>query len=166
MGRLKDQIANALAESSEATHPGTGSWMLRRADMYLGDIEQFCSKTFTDQHLEVALLVYVMEEKVPGGEVVTLGKTREGVFVLGDHKIILSRSLSFARTKTVDHDISSATAQPIDMLVEGQARPGFRLNVPDKVPSFAIGLVPPDNVAAVKELRDRIVRALGGVATP
>jgi len=164
VGRLRDQVASSLAETVEQTDPGSGPWVLRRADMYLGDIEKFCTKTFTDHHLELAFPVYVLEEKASGGDVVTLNKKREGVFVLGDRKIILARALSFSRTQTADYDISSAKVEPIDMVVEGESRPGFRLNLPAKVASYAIGLAPPsmDNVAVVAELRDRVIQVLGG----
>lgn len=163
MGRLKDQVRNALAESAEESDPDSAPWLLKRADMYLGDIEQFCSKSFSDANLEVALRVYVVEEKSPGGDVVTLEKKREGVFVLGETRLILSRDISFARTKTADFSNASASCQPIQVLVEGKPHPGFRLRLRDKIPSFAIGLAPPslDNPAAVQMLRDRVVRALG-----
>jgi hypothetical protein len=160
---VRDQIAASLLVSANSMGVGLGEIAVRRADMYLGDIDRRYNKAFQQAGPELTAPILV-ERKDTGGDVVVMNKKREGLLVLAGVEIILAEDLSFSRTRTTDFQTSMFTATPIKLRWDGADLPGLRLKPRKAGESFALGfplILGRGDPSVPAALRDKVIAAFG-----
>ena len=102
MASLREKVASLLHRTAEQMLPGSGNGVVRYSDMYLMDLQEHGSVLFGPEEPRYAVPVYV-EDKPGPGDLITLRKQREGLFVVFDDACVLARSIGPMGSDSHEH---------------------------------------------------------------
>lgn len=125
---LKDKIALALVATAGELNPNSKEDTLRRAMMYLDDIDKRdeFQLMYAEEPVKLCLPIYV-EEKRPDGDPVSFNKKKAGIIVLWHDSFILSRDWGMMSNKTQAGGYGDTSAQKVTANFSGLQMSGLRL---------------------------------------
>lgn len=166
---IRNKIAAALGTTAEQLSPGSASATVRRADMYLGDIDgqDELQMLYAMEQVSVAAPIFV-EEKRPDGDPVTITKKREGLIVVFSDSFVLARDKGFGFTKTEALGADEVSIEAVTAIVDGKQTPALRISSDNGKRRLTVAIAqarhasdPPQQAV----VRDRILELLTGAAT-
>ena len=125
---LKDKIALALVTSAGELNPNSKEDTLRRAMMYLDDIDKRgeFQLMYAEEPVKLCVPIYV-EDKRPDGDPVVFKKKKAGVIVLWHDSFILSREWGMMSNKTQAGGYDDTAVEMVTTNFSGTEMLGLRL---------------------------------------